>query len=249
MANDLSQGKYRDKAGRERFHGTPALKKSQHFGLDHSIYIALYIVLLLLDIYIVRFIASYILFPHCWILRSQVLSLWLRGESPQSVGAPLGHLSWQKGSPIQTPAIQTYVYQGPVWHDAYGRFVGRCKAMGTSELFVQFETTEARGCIIACIQISPLWFSFSFRDPHGATFWLGHIPEGFHQNGKCQCRCSGMSTKRRPMLYNSIYISNLCESMSNMQNLTHAFFCGGGSQQRKLFRGDRGLSEQSPGFW
>ena len=51
MANDLSQGKYRDKAGRERFHGTPALKKSQHFGLDHSIYIALYIVLLLLDIY------------------------------------------------------------------------------------------------------------------------------------------------------------------------------------------------------
>ena len=39
MANDLSQGKYRDKAGRERFHGTPALKKSQHFGLDHSIYI------------------------------------------------------------------------------------------------------------------------------------------------------------------------------------------------------------------
>lgn len=114
MANDLSQGKYRDKAGRERFHGTPALKKSQHFGLDHSIYIALYIVLLLLDIYIVRFIASYILFPHCWILRSQVLSLWLRGESPQSVGAPLGHLSWQKGSPIQTPAIQTYVYQGPV---------------------------------------------------------------------------------------------------------------------------------------
>ena len=80
MANDLSQGKYRDKAGRERFHGTPALKKSQHFGLDHSIYIYIYsfiyIVLLLLDIYIyiVRFIASYIFFfptagycgPRCY---------------------------------------------------------------------------------------------------------------------------------------------------------------------------------------
>ena len=185
--------------------------------------------------------------PHCWILRSQVLSLWLRGESPQSVGAPLGHLSWQKGTPIQTPAVQTNVYQGPVWQHAYGRFVGRCKAMGALELFVHFQTTEAGGHIICVHSKHP-------SDLVSGSPWSYLLPWSrpwrIPPEWQMSMQMFWDEYKEKAHVF---YFEFLAESMSNMHSLIHAhliaFFCGGGSQPRKLLHGDRGLSEKSPGFW
>ena len=169
-----------------------------------------------------------------------MLSLWLWGKPPQSVGAPFGHWSWQKGSPIQTPAIQTNVYQGPVWQHAYGRFVGRCKAMGALELFVQFQATQARETL--CSYVLFLKPPNDFGIPMDLPFALVTSLKDSTRMANVNAYVLGWVQRKGPCFSMLNFEQNM-QSMSNMHSLIHDPFLW------RRFSAKKAIARRSRTFW
>ena len=99
---------------------------------------------------------------------------------------------------------------------AYGRFVGRCKAMGALELFVHFQTTEAGGHIICVHSKHPSYLvsgsPWSYLLPWSRPW---RIPPEWQMS----MQMFWDEYKEKAHVF---YFEFLAESMSNMHSLIHA---------------------------